>query len=205
MATDHRADEVLEFWFGEAAHDPAAYGERVTLWFGPSDETDARIAERFGALQAEAARGDLSEWSTDPRSSLALIILLDQFPRNLHRGSARAFECDAKALAVAEAGVAAGHLDSLTTCEQSFYLLPYEHSEDLEIHERGLVLFRRLLDEAPPEWQPAAKAALDYAASHCEIIEHFGRYPHRNRALGRESTPEEREYLESGATTFGQG
>jgi uncharacterized protein (DUF924 family) len=200
-----RATEVLEFWFGDAARDPSAMQQRVELWFMSTEEIDARIAEHFGSLAAEAARGELEVWATEARSSLALIILLDQFPRNLHRGSPEAFACDAHALGIAEAGVAAGHLEMLTTCEQGFYLLPYEHSEDAEVHQRGLVLFRRALDRATPEWHPAAQQSLDYAMSHFEIIDQFGRYPHRNPVLGRESTPEELAYLEAGAPSFGQG
>jgi uncharacterized protein (DUF924 family) len=200
-----RAEAVLEFWFGDAARDPSALQQRVDLWFASSEETDARIAEHFGSLAAEAARSELEPWTAEPRACLALIILLDQFPRNLHRGSAEAFACDAHGLAVAEAGVAAGHLEVLATSEQCFYLLPYEHSENTEVHQRGLALFRRVLDRAAPEWRPSAKNSLDYALSHFEIIERFGRYPHRNAVMGRESTPEERAYLEAGAPSFGQG
>jgi uncharacterized protein (DUF924 family) len=149
-----------------------------------------------------AARGDLDAWQAAPRTALALVLLLDQFPRNVWRGTPRAFEHDAKALAVAQQAVASGHLDALAPVEQGFLLLPFEHAEALPVQRESVQLFGRIVAQAPLEWVPTLQGYADYASRHHAVIERFGRFPHRNAILGRASTPEEEAYLASGGETF---
>jgi uncharacterized protein (DUF924 family) len=198
-------EAILAFWFGDAARDPAALDARNELWFGGSEQTDAEIRERFGAEIEEAASGELDSWLSEPRSALALVILLDQFPRNVWRGGARAFSCDAKALAVARRSVAVGHLAALAPIEQCFLVLPFQHSEALDDQREQLRLYREVEHACGAEWKPTLGVHVEFAARHLAVIERFGRFPHRNRALGRESNGEELAYLDGGGETFGQG
>jgi uncharacterized protein (DUF924 family) len=198
-------ETILDFWFGDAPRDPAAAARRADLWFGGSAEVDAEIRERFGAEIEAAASGARDAWINEPRPALALVVLLDQFPRNVWRGSARAFSCDAKALEVARRAVAQGHLAALAPVEQSFVTLPFQHSEALEDQRESVRLMETVVASAPPPWQGELGVHLDFARRHLQLIERFGRFPHRNRALGRESTPEELSYLGGGGETFGQG
>ena len=177
-ALDKEIDEVIEFWFGPEP------GKKRDEWFERNDAFDAEIRDRFGELHARAAAGNCDHWMETPRGALALIVMLDQFSRNLHRGSAAAFASDAKALAFAEAAIAKGWDKQFTEAEQIFFYLPHEHSEDLAVQNRSVELFSQTKD-----WD------LQYAESHRQLIERFGRFPHRNAALGRENTPEEEEYL----------
>jgi uncharacterized protein (DUF924 family) len=196
-------DEVLDFWFGPLDADGFCVEDRDRLWFRGGRETDERIRERFATLLEPARRGDLDDWAATPRGRLALIILLDQFTRNIHRGSAAAFGGDAHALQLARAGVERGHDRQLAPIERTFFYLPFEHAEDLATQNHCVALFRALQAELPEPLRPRVQSALDYAIQHRDIIARFGRFPHRNRALGRTSTPAERDYLED-ASTFGQ-
>lgn len=185
MEADARS--VLDFWFGELA--PAD-------WFATSSELDERIRRRFGALHDRMSRmdADRSAWLANPEGSLALVILLDQFPRNIYRGTARAFASDALALSVAREALKKGH-DLLTPLERrAFYYLPFEHSERLEDQEEAVRLVRERANLAD---------YLQFAELHRDIIRRFGRFPHRNAVLGRESTPEELAWLKDGGPTFG--
>jgi uncharacterized protein (DUF924 family) len=174
---------VLEFWFVET--DPKA-------WWAVDPAFDERIRGRFAALHAQAAQGELFGWRTEPRGRLAEIIVLDQFSRNLFRGSARAFAQDLVALALAQEAVAAGALVALQPIERAFLLLPYMHSESRPIHAEAERLYRAF---APPD-------NLDFELRHKAIVDRFGRYPHRNAALGRASTPEELEFLGQPGSSF---
>jgi uncharacterized protein (DUF924 family) len=178
--------------------------QRRALWFQSRRDTDETIARRFAPTLKAAAQGALADWETQPRSTLALIIVLDQFPRNMHRGTAAAFEHDARALGVTRRGVAAGFLRPLSTVEQAFFLMPFQHCEDLSCQREGLELFQRMMDEAPAEWRTLAEGMLRSAGKHLEIVQRFGRFPHRNAILGRPSTPSELEYLQSNSESFGQ-
>lgn len=177
------ADEILRFWFEDTA--PAQ-------WWKVDPAFDATVGERFGALLAAAAAGECFDWRGSARGRLAEVIVLDQFPRNIHRGTAAAFACDPMALALAQEAVAAGALAALAPVERSFLLLPYMHSESRRIHEVAERLYR---EHAPPENH-------DFELRHKAIIDRFGRYPHRNALLGRESTPEEREFLTQPGSSF---
>lgn len=174
-------DALLRFWLEEVG--PKG-------WWVADDAVDAACAARFGALSAQAVDGGLADWAEDGRGSLALLILLDQIPRNIHRGAAAAFAGDARARAVAEAAVARGDDHSTPTPERLFFYLPFEHSEDLADQDRAVALFESRAPELANERAHAEK--------HRDVIRRFGRFPHRNEALGRESTPEEIAYLDGG-------
>lgn len=168
------ADGLLHFWFDEHPKD----------WFVKNPDFDAEIRRRFLALCERAAAGQLAHWADAPRSCLALILLLDQFPRNLFRGAARAFTTDAQARAAARVILARGWDKGMTQSEQLFAYLPFEHSESLEDQDLSCELMKDF----------DAKQR-EYAERHRDIIRRFGRFPHRNDSLGRQSTPAEIEFL----------
>ena len=197
-------EEIHECWFADAVTDPAKADARMTFWFHSTPETDALITQRFARVVQEAASGVLAAWALKARPGVALIIVLDQFPRNIGRGTAAAFAHDRQALILARRGVAAGFLDELTTVEQAFFLMPFQHSEDLACQREGVALFEQIAKAALPEWRAFAESILRYARMHHEIIARFGRFPHRNRILRRVSTPSEGDYLNSNRESFGQ-
>ncbi len=197
-------EDILVFWFADAAWDPIKAEERHTFWFEANPTTDAAIANQYAQAVYEAGAGHLVEWTSVPRSCLALIILLDQFPRNLYRGTASAFQHDFEALNLSARGLDARFLPKLSVVEKAFFLMPFEHSEDVTVQRRGVRLFEELTEQAPPEWKTCAQRFLDFARSHLAIIQRFGRFPHRYVLLGRESTQAELEYLKSGGESFGQ-
>ena len=192
---DPRAAAVLDFWFGRPG-EPDHLRPREQ-WFRKDPAFDAQIAQRFGPLLAEALRGGLAHWAAPPRSALAQIVVLDQFTRNAHRGSATMFAGDALALAAARALVDSGAERTLPGVMRQFAYLPFEHAEDRAEQQRAMALFTQL--EAD---EPALAGLLEWARKHQEIIERFGRFPHRNALLGRASTPEEAEFLKQPGSAF---
>lgn len=199
------AREVLDFWFADAAHDPARAGARMGWWFGGAPETDAVIRERFGDRLAQAARGELDDWAGSAHGALALILVLDQFPRNVHRGEPGAFACDAQALRIARQLFAGGAHAQLSPVEQIFAAMPWQHAEDLATQRESLQVFGDLVAAMPTPWRGLGEGVLKYARLHHDIVARFGRYPHRNAILGRADTPEEAAWLADDAPTFGQG
>lgn len=173
----------MTFWFD--AHSP-------TDWFGGSPEFDEAIRERFGALHEDASQGRLAHWRDTAEGRLAEILILDQFSRQLYRGKARAFAQDPLALSLAQNAVSLGCDGEVAPLRRQFFYLPYMHSERLDVHEEAVRLYEKLGDEN----------ALKYEHMHLDIIKRFGRYPHRNAALGRESTPEELEFLKLPGSGF---
>lgn len=166
-------------------------------WFGGG--ADSVIAERFSLLLEKAMGGDLDHWSHAPRSRLALIVVLDQFSRSVHRGTAQAFAQDQKALALALEGIEIGHYAALETpWEKTFFFLPLGHSEELAHVQAAVELAEQLAAEAPPELRRMLEHSASQARGHRDVIARFGRHPHRNALLGRQSTPEELDYLASG-------
>jgi len=163
-------------------------------WFGKDDAFDAQIRRRFEAAHMAAARGEMAAWEKTPEGALALLILLDQFPRNMFRGSAHAFATDPLALAIARRAVEAGLDQTVEPAVRVFFYLPFEHSERQEDQDRCVELCQALRAAAGE----SAQGALDYAIVHRDIIARFGRFPHRNAALGRETTPDEQAFLDDG-------
>jgi uncharacterized protein (DUF924 family) len=196
-------ESVLRFWFGDDLDSPAAVGERSALWFGSDAGFDAALRKRFADAADAAGRGDLDAWSASPRSALALVLLLDQLPRNLHRNDARAFAQDPRALAAALAAIEAGHDRAVHPVEAGFFYLPLEHAEDLALQERCVESFEALGRRAPDGLAGYFARLADYARRHRDVVARFGRFPHRNDALGRATTPGERAYLEGGGERFG--
>ena len=196
-------DDVLDAWFGDedSGRRDLPQGKR---WFSGGEALDARLRERFGATIDAAARGELEAWRATPEGTLALIVVLDQFTRNVHRGTAEAFAHDARALALAEEGVARGYLERLPPVQAVFHVLPFEHDESRASQRRALELLKGPAEDAPAEVADFMQGALESAEEHAAIIERFGRYPYRNEVLGRESTPEEEAWLADGAKSFGQ-
>ena len=182
------AQEVLDFWFGKQT-DPVFGSDRVE-WFRKDPAFDDSIRSRFGALIERGLRGELEAWAEAPTSALAQVIVLDQFTRNVYRDTPRAFAGDARALAAARAMVGARHDEALPPFQRAFVYLPFEHAEGIEMQNEGVRLYTRLAAIAPEHAN-----GLDYAERHRAIIERFGRFPHRNRILGRQSTPEEAAFL----------
>lgn len=191
-AKDPRAAEVLRFWFGAGSD----YGKSRKAWFEKNPDFDRDIGAKFLALCEQAASGALDRWQALPGECLALVIVLDQFPRNLFRGEARAFGSDARALGAARRAIDGGYDAGMLPVERLFLYLPFEHSESLDDQWRSLALIGRL---AP--W-PETADVFPYAVRHWEIVRRFGRFPHRNAALGRASTPEELEFLQQPGSGF---
>ena len=186
--------DVLEFWFG--APDSPGFGRPRAPWFVKSAEFDALIRDRFLATHEAAAAGALDAWSSRPLAALALAVVLDQFPRNMFRGTPRAFAADDRALVLARAVVARGFDAVLLPVQRWFVCLPFEHAEDLGAQRESLRLFERLATDA------AGAGTFTYAMRHYAVIERFGRFPHRNAILGRESTPEELAFLALPGSSF---
>lgn len=195
--TDARSRALLDFWFLPA--DDPGHGRYRPAWFRRDPAFDAAIGARFGADVAAALAGEISPDPADAAAVLATILLLDQFPRNLFRDTARAFAGDDRALALATALVSAGRDKNLPPLLRWFVCMPFMHSERLIDQERAVALFAGLRREAQ---DPAFDSAHDYALRHREIIERFGRFPHRNAALGRASTPDETAFLAQPGSTF---
>ncbi len=194
-AIDPHAQAVLDFWFGRPGD--ANYLQPRDEWFRKDEAFDAAIGARFGTLIGEALRGGLAHWAAQPLGALATIIVLDQFTRNSARGTAGMFAGDARALAAAQALVAGGADRALAGVQRQFVYLPFEHAEDLTMQRESMRLFAQLGRD-----EPALAGLLEWARKHEEIIERFGRFPHRNAALGRASTPEEIEFLKQPGSGF---
>jgi len=203
------ARSVREFWFGKLPLSADGLNRRIRFWFG-GDTTelgrlrDEHMRARFGELLELAASGDLANWADGPRRRLSLILLLDQFPRNMFRGSPRAFAHDAQALALTLSGMQSAADAALDVVERMFFYMPLQHAESPEAQDESVAAYRRLLAEAPNELRGPFAASSRSAENHRAMIEQFGRFPHRNRVLGRANTPAEEEWLRKGGERFGQ-
>jgi uncharacterized protein (DUF924 family) len=209
MSPPPSAQDLLFFWFGPRPYTAARIQQHARLWFGEPDapeltpQTDELIRERYGELTEAAERGALAAWESSPRRRLALILLLDQFPRNIYRGTARAYAQDLQALSLAVSGMQFGADATLDPVERLFFYMPLMHAESPDVQDESVAAFRRLLDEAPAELHGMFESNLHYAVAHRDLITRFGRFPHRNRALGRDSTPEELVWLATHGDAFG--
>lgn len=185
IAAPDAARAILEYWF---SLDPSA-------WFRSDPKIDAILPTRFEATVQAALAGELQAWSQTPEGTLALILVLDQFPRNLYRGTAAAFSGDAQAQALTTRGVAQGDDRALTPVQRLFFALPWEHAEELDQQERMVRYLTDLEQQVSERERPAMALYRDYAERHRAVIVKYGRFPHRNQALGRKSTAAERDYL----------
>jgi uncharacterized protein (DUF924 family) len=189
------AQAVLDFWFG--APRSATHGQWRDAWFRKDAAFDAAIAQRFGAVVETALAGGLRDWTAAPGTTLARIVLLDQFTRNVFRDRPRAFAGDALALEAAQAMVAAGHDRALDPVQRAFVYLPFEHAESLAMQDESVRLFAALADETP-----SLRHMLAYAHRHRDVIVRFGRFAHRNAVLDRRSTAEELAFLSEAGARF---
>lgn len=201
--TPPTAQDVLDFWLGDGLERGWCSDKRDGLWYGGGTELDGQIRVRFGALVERAIDGDLTEWEAHIETRLALVLLLDQFTRNVYRGQARAFAGDARAQRLSLQAHASGLDAELATVGLVFLNMPLVHAEDLALQVEAVLRFQRLLDTSPPELQDTLARNLEFAQMHRDIVAKFGRFPHRNAALGRTSTPAEQDFLKDGPR-FGQ-
>jgi uncharacterized protein (DUF924 family) len=195
-------EAVLEYWFGTAIDANAIAASQAKLWWGKDGATDREIRERFLPLRRAAIDGRLAAWTASPRGRLALIVLIDQFSRNIFRDSPEAFAHDDLARRWCTDGLAQGDDRRLRPIERVFFYLPLEHSESIADQARSVALFTALRDEAPDAERGLFEGYLDFARRHRDIVDRFGRFPHRNAVLARGSTKEEVEFLRGPGSSF---
>lgn len=188
-----KAQDILDFWFSELRRDQ---------WFRGGDAVDEMIQTRYADLLEAVHRGEHDDWATTPTGRLALVLVLDQFPRNIYRGTARSFSYDEKALALVLEGLELRADETLGPDQRAFFYLPLEHSESVEIQDRSLERYASLVLSVPVGERDSVRFYLDYAWQHYAIIKKFGRYPHRNDILEREATSEESEFMKSPGSSF---
>jgi uncharacterized protein (DUF924 family) len=195
-------ESVLQFWFGNNTDPIGIAQSKAPLWWGKSPASDAEIRERFTGLRERAVQGELEEWEEAPRGRLALIVLVDQFSRNMFRDRPESFTYDYLAQEWCLTGLDVGVDEELTPIERVFFYLPLEHSESRVDQARSVALFTALHDQAPPVQQPLFAEYLRFAHQHQDIIERFGRFPHRNSILGRPSLDSELQFLQQPGSSF---
>jgi uncharacterized protein (DUF924 family) len=195
---------ILDFWFSDGAMDQPTIDSRMDRWFTADPVFDALIRQEFGSLVERASKGTLNNWAEDPEGRLALILLLDQFRRNIHRGTPRAFSRDPQAVKLCVEGAATGAYKKLTPLQQAFYFMPLQHAESLKIQQRSVKIYEGMLANVSETLKATFATFAQFAELHHDIIAAHGRFPHRNRILGRPDTPDEAAYLESAGPTFGQ-
>ncbi len=197
--------DVLDYWFGDSANlevdDLKEYFQR---WFQGGKEIDKEIKARFGKAVKQAAANELSRWENTTEGSLALIILLDQFTRNVYRGTAKAFSYDIKASRLCQKLIEVGADKEMSWSQRGFCYMPLQHAEDVNMQQQGIEMYLDLVEDTPDELKKVAAGFLLSAREHKTIIDKFGRFPHRNKVLQRQSTDEELIYLATGAKSFGQ-
>jgi uncharacterized protein (DUF924 family) len=196
--------QIHDFWFSDRELDSPQLDSRMDRWFGASDELDEQIRSEFGELIERATAGQLDDWTSTPQGRLALIILLDQFTRNIHRGTAQAFLHDKKALKLAIEGTMAGDYKKLNAVERMFFFMPLQHAESLNIQEKSVSVFQALANTVPGTLHETFLTAAQFAELHRDIVAKFGRFPHRNAVLGRPNSNAETTYLSDNNPTFGQ-
>ena len=197
--------DILGFWFGDFNEHGTTVEHKGPLWWGGGAALDAEIKERFGDSVEAAGRGELNDWAETAEGRLALILLLDQFTRNVYRKTAQAFSLDPLARSLVLEGLEKGHDKELQYIQRVFFYMPLEHSEEMAHQEKCVEVFEALLEEVSEEVKSVFQDYVNFAYRHKKIIDQFGRYPHRNSVLGRESTQAELDYRGGGGDTFGQG
>lgn len=201
---DQRQEQILNYWFDTLDENEAPSSDYYAMWFAKRDNIDQYIKINFEEELKSATEGKLKSWENTPRGALALIILLDQFSRNMYRGTVKAFSQDSLALDVCLRGINKGFDKRLHPVERLFFYMPLQHSESLEMQRKSVERFSNLekLFPIPHPLAPLISGFKEYADKHCVIIERFGRFPHRNEIIGRESTLEETEFLKKPGSSF---
>lgn len=193
---------ILEYWFGSGDDDATVASAQSGLWWKKDPTVDTEIRQNFEPQIQAAGRGQLDEWSETSEGRLALILLTDQFPRNIYRDTPAAFQFDAKARELCIDGLERGMAATLRPIQRVFFYLPLEHSEDADHQAWCVDLMRALEREVSEDWKPTFAGFVDYAEAHQRIIDRFGRFPHRNAILGRESSDEELAFLQQPGSSF---
>jgi uncharacterized protein (DUF924 family) len=194
--------EILDFWFGTGAGNLQVINEKSGLWWKKSTQTDAEIRQRFETALQRLVNGELDAWRNEAYSQLAMIILADQFSRNMYRETAEAFATDPLAIAMALNGIDEKKDVQLRLVERVFFYMPLQHTESIKLQDRAVLLFDRLVEAAAQEEKKAFQLNLDFAIRHRDIIHRFGRFVHRNQILGRKSTAEEIDFLMQPGSSF---
>jgi uncharacterized protein (DUF924 family) len=200
-----RIDEILSFWFKEQELSAPQIDRRMDIWFGEDPVFDEAIKAEFEDDIEKASKGQLDHWAEEPRGRLALILLIDQFRRNIHRNTAKAFSHDKLALKLCVEGAMAKKDKGLTPIQKVFFYMPLQHAESAKVQAKSVELFNKLAESVSPTFQETFLTVAQFAELHKDIIDQYGRFPHRNELLGRDNTPEEDEYLAGDSPDFGQG
>ena len=200
-----RIERILSFWFKEHALSAPQIDRRMDIWFGEDPAFDHEIEQAFAADVEQASAGELDHWGDERRGRLALILLLDQFRRNIYRDRPEAFEKDKVALKLCVEGAMEKKDRGLTPIQRAFFYMPLQHAESRKVQAKSVELFNKLAEAVSPTLKETFLTIAQFAELHHDIVEQYGRFPHRNAVLGRDNTPEEDEYLAGDAPGFGQG
>ncbi|MFQ6003881.1 MAG: DUF924 family protein [Woeseia sp.] len=200
-----RIDAILSFWFMEAELGAPQIDGRMDIWFGEDPVFDHEIAKQFAGDVDKASAGNLDHWAHEPRGRLALILLLDQFRRNIYRNTPEAFEKDRAALKLCVEGAMEKKDKGLAPIQKVFFYMPLQHAESRKVQAKSRELYKRLAKAVSPTYKETFETIAQFADLHADIVERFGRFPHRNKVLDRENSPEEEEYLSGDSPDFGQG
>ncbi len=195
---------ILDFWFSKQELSAPQIDSRMERWFGADPAQDQQIGREFGELVSLALDGRLDAWAATAEGRLALILLLDQFCRNIHRGTPRAFAGDRQALKLCVEGSMGNEYKTLSPVQRVFFFMPLQHAESLSVQEKSVRIFNALAESVSETLKETFLTFAHFAELHRDIVERFGRFPHRNRHLGRANTPEEEAYLAAEGPTFGQ-
>lgn len=195
-------ESVLSFWFGPTGSAVEITARQRGLWFGKSADADRKVIEQFGDTLRDARQGHLDSWARTPHGRLALVIVLDQFPHHVYRDQAAAFDSDAASLMLALQALASGEDRQLSLIERVFLYLPLEHAESLAMQDCAVALYAALVREADESERMLFEGFHDYAIRHRDVVAQFGRFPHRNAALGRTSTAAELDFLTRPGSRF---
>ena len=199
-----RIDAIIAFWFREQGLSAPQIDRRMDVWFGSDEVFDHECKKDFSDDVAAASEGKLDHWAHEPHGRLALILLLDQFRRNIYRGTAEAFSKDKMALKLCVEGAMAKTDQGLAPIERAFFYMPLQHAESKKVQAKSVELFSKLAEAVSPTFRETFETITQFAELHRDIVEQFGRFPHRNKLLNRENTPEEDEYLSGDNPDFGQ-
>ena len=200
-----RIDAILSFWFREQALSAPQIDRRMDIWFGEDEVFDLECKKEFAQDIELASEGKLDHWAHKPHGRLALILLLDQFRRNIYRNTADAFAKDKLALKLCVEGARDKKDQGLTPIQKAFFYMPLQHTESIKVQDKAVEIFKRLAEAVSPTYRETFETMVTFAELHRDIIAQFGRFPHRNKLLGRDNTPEEEEYLAADSSDFGQG
>ena len=200
-----RIEAILAFWFKEHELSAPQIDRRMDIWFGEDEVFDHECKKEFSADIDRASDGQLDHWAAESRGRLALILLLDQFRRNIYRGTVQAFAMDKAALKLCVEGAMEKKDKGLTPIQRAFFYMPLQHTESLKIQMKSVQIFSRLSDAVSATYRETFETIAQFAELHHDIVEQFGRFPHRNKLLNRENTAEEDEYLAGDSPDFGQG